>query len=403
MDHWGTFTARGGSQIENRIRQIMEEAAQAMREVLHPSEYLAVVLIGGYGRGEGGVLEVDGKEQAHNNFDFLIISPGRTEGRSLKERADRALAPLIIRYEIGMDVGYVSETQLARSACLVMWYDMRFGHKTILGRHGVVSDMRQFSVDRIIDSDIRNLLVNRGTLLVINELLLQKKSLRDSDKKLLIRHAIKAIIGYGDALLFFHGKYHFSYEEKQRRMQNLDDVCESFRTLYDDAMEFRFRPKYTEYIKRDLAELNSSLCKRLAPIHLECERKRLDNPMLDWNTYADRAFSYSLMDQAKRPRAIAKKTLAFCRGRFPKGRFSVRAKLGYRTSDERERLSLLFPAVVYELAVPSFNQLAQESLGASGSTMIELGRAYLRAWAADGDLNFQSVVNSLELKLENPS
>ena len=33
----------------------------------------SIILIGGYGRGEGGVMEIDGEPHPHNNLDFQII------------------------------------------------------------------------------------------------------------------------------------------------------------------------------------------------------------------------------------------------------------------------------------------------------------------------------------------
>ena len=79
--HLDRFTARGGPEVEARIRGAVSEAADVMRAVLRPEEYRAVVLLGGYGRGEGGVELRDGEERPHNNLDFLVI--GAVSDRAL--------------------------------------------------------------------------------------------------------------------------------------------------------------------------------------------------------------------------------------------------------------------------------------------------------------------------------
>ncbi len=64
MTHdWGRFTARGGAGIEEAIRDAVEDVSTVLEKTLRPEEYRAVVLLGGYGRGEGGVESVDGRER----------------------------------------------------------------------------------------------------------------------------------------------------------------------------------------------------------------------------------------------------------------------------------------------------------------------------------------------------
>jgi hypothetical protein len=97
-------------------------------------------------------------------------------------------------------------------------------------------------------------MVNCGTLLLINDLLLEDEVSSLERRRTIIRHVMKGIIGYGDALFYVLGAYHWSYQERQRRMRKQVSVPESFRHLYDEAMEFRFQPSYVKYLEHDFPD-----------------------------------------------------------------------------------------------------------------------------------------------------
>lgn len=395
MEAWGRFTARGGNKVEAQITETMREVRTQLKRALEYGSYRAVLLIGGYGRGEGGVDRSGGAEQPHNNFDILIIAEKTPQ--DLKERAERALNA--IGSNAAFDVGVIVRRQLEASPALVMWYDMRHGHKHLLGDPTYVPSLSQFRLENVPAWDVRNLLVNRGSLLVINERLLERESPSERDQKTIIKHGVKAVIGYGDALLYSHGQYDWSYREKQKRMQSNQRVGEGFRRLYDEAMEFRFEPDYASYLSRDLAAWNQELRAQLADVHLRCEAFRLGVKQLEWKNYARVAFTYRLTEDPSSVRATAKKVVAL---RKPRGAMQIpgqRAKLGYLLSRPRERLPIIFPAVAYENMPVTLIAAAKATLGTDQSSPSALQRAYLKTWGQHVDSNFESVLRALHIAL----
>jgi hypothetical protein len=403
MKSWGRFTARGGSDVEARITALVSKVAETARRVLSPGQYRAMILIGGYGRGEGGVEIVDGEERPHNNLDFLALTHNLSsqDQSRLKKQLDEELLPLIQAYEIGMDVSFISASRLLHSPCLVMWYDMRFGHKTILGDEEFVPSLQRFSVDRIVPYDARNLMVNRGTLLVINELLLERGSLSEAEKKYFVKHVMKCVIGYGDALLFFSGAYDWSYQERQRRMRECKNADDGFRRTYDEAMEFRFQPNYSAFLGRDFTQWATDLRDQLAPIHLLCESQRLSSPSLSWDSYPQTAFRHGLMEEITSPRAVAKKIVNAVRSASCPVNSSPLAALGYRCLGARGRLPIFYPLIAYHLENGSYREWARHSLQASGSDIPNLRKAYLRQWSIYGDANFPTTIHKLNLTLDS--
>ena len=401
---WGRFTAAGGPGVEQHLTGLVAAIGQAARRVLTPREMVSLVVIGGYGRGEGGVDRASGVERPHNNLDLMVVAPDeRTPPAEVKRRLDTALAEHARASGVALDVSVTTLPRLRRSPALVIWYDLRHGHKTVVGDPGLFASMTHFTQDRIPAWDVRNLLTNRGTLLVINEHAQAHSA--EPDRRMLVRHVMKAVIGYGDALLYFLGEYDWSYREKQRRMARRTDVPAPFRALYDGAMRFRFEPRYEPWLARDLGTWLDEVRAALEPVHRTCEARRLGVRELDWDGYLPLALAHELSDEAGSARAWARKgvrTVRALAGRRTLGAPGsvairhLRAGLGALCANESSLLSLVFPVVAYGPRSPEARRLAQRLLGAPSAEPAALRRAYLHAWAQHGDLNFQPLLARLE-------
>ncbi len=380
------YTVSGTSEVDAKIETILSDVRDVISHEVKASRFRALVLIGGYGRGEGGVELRDGEERPHNNLDFLLISKGSGPGCKApeKDRLSLALEPLRVRHDVGIDIGVVSETALKASPCLVMWHDMRFGHRTLLGDSQFVPSLTRFTVERIPSWDICNLLVNRGTLLVINDLLLEAGTWSTPTARTVIRHAMKAIIGYGDALLYFNGRYHWSYVEKQSRMQKFIAAPSGFRQLYDTAIEFRFSPDYAKYRDCHLPQWLEDLNPILADIHLTCERTRLRSPAIRWEHYLDAALRQILREDLTSPRRLARKITNVARRPIVGFDVSAFASLGARAAGPRGLLPILFPAVAYRAVTPVLKQ----ALEGFCEEPCAMRRMYLDLWGQHVDVNF---------------
>jgi len=399
----GRFTFDGSDQVEARTAEVVREVARRVERAIDPRDLEALVLIGGYGRGEGGVEVVDGVERPHNNLDFLLVSR-RGDGAAMRARLGESLAEVARQHGIGVDLGVVSASMLRRSPCRIMWYDMRFGHKTVLGDEAFVPSLQRFTVDRILPSDARDLLTNRGTLLVINDLLLARGALPEQDRKLVVKHVVKAIIGYGDAWLCFAGDYHWSYVEKRARMKARRDVDEAFRALYDEALAFRFRPAYDTWLARDLAPWVAGVKRQLSVVHRRVEERRLGRSFSRWDDYLALALPHELWDGWRSPRALAGKAKNLLHPVWRVHGLDLRARAGLAVAGRRGSLPLVFPAVAYEDVGPLLRERAAEILEARDASREALARAYLRRWGIVGDTNFGAVLarHQIDLSEDRP-
>jgi hypothetical protein len=394
------FTHRGGPAVERTLQELVTRAGELIARRVAPGELRTLALIGGYGRGEGGVDRASGEERPHNNLDLMLVVR-RPPPSGLKAELDQALEPLRTEYQVGIDLGLVTLSTLHRAPCRVMWYDVRHGHKTVLGDAALLPSLERFRVESILPEDVRDLLINRGTLLVINALLLARGELDEPARRALIRHTVKAIIGYGDALLFFRGAYHWSYVEKRRRMATRTEVPESFRRLYEEASAFRFEPDYAAFAGRDVRAWMAETVSRLASVHLACEAARLGQPGLEWTDYPERALRHALVEGGLDARAWAHKLRAGLKSSpaVPEG-LGRRARLGLRLGGARGLMAAVFPYVTYGAPGPG-REFARRVLYARDTSPLALQRAYLRFWAHAGDPNFMHTARKLGLTLED--
>lgn len=399
-----TFTYHGKLQAEHYVQSLLEHVSKIVKQHIPSQALTALVLLGGYGRGEGGTIQVNNTYLPHNNLDLLVILRRDNRLAHWSERLNNALSVLRGNSSIGIDLSVISDKQLRKSGCRVMWYDMRLGHKTLLGDVDFVPSLTHCKLSAIPDWDIRDLLVNRGSLLVINQILLPLAKQR-TIAKTVIKHMMKAIIGYGDALLFFLGDYHWSYAQKRQNMAERKDVDEAFRRLYDEAMAFRFSPDYERYLCLDLAAWSRQLRKILACVHLRCERLRLNSEELTWETYLDQAIYHSLRRDCRSARQLARRVRDRLTQRHSSEQRSALGGFPGSLMAVRDYLPLLLPAVIYSdfsttCCESSYRQRSRLLLNSTSNTPLAIAKAYLRAWRQHLDPNLSYVLEKLAVSIE---
>jgi len=393
------FTYYKITEAENFLNEVLGEAAKLFENMFDKNETAALILIGGYGRGEGGVVQKNGVFRPHNNLDLLYIYNGKIS-RDRIDDANQALQSIAKKYDFGIDMSAINKEKLLTLDGLVVSYDMRFGHKTLLGNSDFLRNHNPFSIYNIDPVDIRQLLVNRGTLLLINRLLLSKEALSVDEKKLIIKHAIKAIIGYGDAMLYFHNKYHWSYAQKLTNMLEDKNIDESIKSLYCEAILFRFKPNYDKYLQKDLQTWNSDLIRLLSSVHLECERINLNSDTLEWDSYFKTALekrSYPRLNIRQKAKACLhalKSPKTFC------ALDSLTQITSYLQLGGKGVLALLFPYIAYENYPEHYKKLFHAALDSEDRSGDSYLRGFLNLWSDLGDTNFKNVIEHYNIALE---
>lgn len=298
----------------------------------------------------------------------------------MKEQSELILTKLQSKLGFDLDMSLTTEAKLQNLAPRIIWYDMLQQHKILLGAKDYMKRFKGVSLKEIPTWDFRNLLINRGTLFIINELLIKECEVTQALRHTLIKHIIKGIIGYGDALLYFHGKYHWSYVQKLTNMRDLAQVDLAFRNLYQEAAEFRLRSDYTQFAERDLDVWVHELQPILANVFLEVEQKRLGNTF-SWDEYLDFFYEFEfyeskgLREWLKKIRNIVKSPLQTTN---LDRKFLIR--LSVKAGGVASLTAALFPLVAFDLSSQHYRDFAANFIDLSDAP-----RGYLRFWSNAAD------------------
>lgn len=380
------LTLVGSPAVERELESMLEAITNATREAIPPSALEALVLIGSYGRSEGGVERTNTRERPHNNLDLLLIAR-RARHRDLRGRLSQRLEPLRRAHGVGIDVGAVSRAELVASKPKVMWHDMVHGHRTLLGDASFVPSLRHLLAAPIA-ADVRQLVMNRGALLLINRAAGTARPNDEETRRRSLRHAVKALIGYGDAWLFSRGAYDSSYAKKRAFMRACEDAPGWLRDLYEAAVGFRFEADYGAAKRSQLGERIAAAAGLLADLHLTIERHCLEAPTLAWEEHLSASLRAQLSAPPRSLREVGVLARNLVTSRGLSSDADRRTRLAARLASGKDVLAATFPIVAHRVA-PNRRAQAARLLGAHGSTSAELLAAFLRRWGAHGDVNYR--------------
>ena len=159
------------------LSAIVRRVVPGVRQTARP---VAVGLVGGFGRGEGGVLTRDGMPVPVNDYDLVVV----IEPASLlaKRKIRRVLHGLSRELEkelgIAVDLDLRDGNDLRRATPTIAWYEVREGHKIIWGDGRALEAVPRIDPARIEMWDGGFLLFNRTS-----GLLIAKKMLLDGGPK----------------------------------------------------------------------------------------------------------------------------------------------------------------------------------------------------------------------------
>lgn len=219
------FTIDGSDGLESRLAEVCERVAKGVREIIPANELEALVLGGGYGRGQGGVLQAELGDAPYNDLEFYVFIRGNpvvNDGRfqnKLTELGER-LSP-----NAGLHVEFkITSAEKLRSSPVTMFsYDLVAGHRVIVGAEKVFAGCEHhLQAEKIPLHEATRLLFNRCMGLLFAEALLQKPALTPEDVDFIGRNVAKAQLALGDVVLTAQGQYHWSVEHRQAALHLMD-------------------------------------------------------------------------------------------------------------------------------------------------------------------------------------
>ncbi len=215
------YTLRGSSELDARIDADMARIAAVVGDSHFGPLYRAVILIGGYGRGEGTPFLVNGRQVPFNDYDLVVVSRALGRGMRAAIQADlRGLeARLTAELKLPVDLCLYPQNVLRKAEFSLLNYEMRHGHRVVMGEPDIVREMPDYPHGRIPLSEGTRLLLNRGKLLLdIRRALRAKSTFTPEERIRTIKFLFKALLAFGDCALLIKGAYDILYSVKKDRI-----------------------------------------------------------------------------------------------------------------------------------------------------------------------------------------
>jgi hypothetical protein len=231
------FNAR----MQGWLASLSAEVRQAMGENL-----VALVLGGGYGRGEGGVLKMSGEERPYNDLDLVLIVRRKTSlpwnALHTIQHQYAALTGIEVDFSRPLTVDDVRSWPPT-----LMWSDLLHGHRVLIGPADILTanapDLRS---DQLMPVEATRLMLNRGAGLLW-ALRVARGCEPAPDEDFIRRNYYKCALTLGDALLISHGRFATPYTGRGERLSQLlgelpRPVPFDLARIYQNALRFKFWP-----------------------------------------------------------------------------------------------------------------------------------------------------------------
>jgi len=204
-------------------------------------EYVqAIVLTGGYGRGEGGVCLSEGGYRLVNDLDLAVFV--EKDFKRIKKQYTPRLKALATSLQpkargikqIDMDITSINRYRFRPN--LVNNYEIKQGHQVLFGSLDLAKVMPNLVAENLPVFDGTTYFYSRGSGLLLPALYLVTGSLKHAALQENFQIELqKACQAMGDALLLKLRRYHCSYRERLRRFESLErDLDSDLKRLYEE-------------------------------------------------------------------------------------------------------------------------------------------------------------------------
>jgi len=359
---------QGSADDEERVRGILERAVRQITQRVGRSGLEALVLTGGFGRGEGALTREEGSPGLpFNDFDFLLIGSRPRIAPGVLRDLRTSLSELL-RVDF-VDVGYIRSSQFRKAEPTIFLYDLVNGSKILWGSPDILKRVPSFASSDLPLSEATRLFLNRGIGLLYTLVLFERGETGPALKKNAAVAWSKVVLAAGDGILLRRKLYHWSYVERMKRIgevARLSDADGDFLKTYRSAALFKLTADFTVLPTQDPAEL----CFEARSTHEKyfrwVERERTLADITDWREYPVVLLRVGLKPLRRRIRESLTELRSAVAHFDTLGRFARLPLWG-----EERRLAIL-PLVLY--AVREAGGLSREASYLEAACRIEFGR-----------------------------
>jgi len=286
----GKYSVQGAPAFDALVDAHMERITTVVYDSIYSKHWKALVLFGGYGRGDGTPqTDASGEELPFNDYGFLVVT------RSITPLIKRSLKKMeaSLSEELGLRVVLrpCLERCLRRSDFTLSNYEIKWGHRVIRGDENILADMPCFPADQIPTSEGTRLLMNRGKRLLEIKLRMNAGELLTQDERhLFIKYIFEMQLAFGDCALLLRGAYDISPAIRKERIREIDlsglPDGRGMAEAYCRAIDFKARAFFQPLETANLYSWFDETARRFEEVFLWHERRRLNRAFRTLEKYA---------------------------------------------------------------------------------------------------------------------
>ncbi len=288
------FTIDGSDALEATLRALCAEAAGRVLQIIPRKNIHALVLGGGYGRGEGGVLGTAAGEQPYNDLEFYILLEGNLPWRDRRWGAQIHRAAEELSHSAGVEIEFklLPLRKLQNSPVSMFFYDLVSGHRLVTGSDAWVTKCDHHrAAHRLPLHEATRLLMNRCSGLYFSQERLRRSPFTAEDADFVGRNLAKTKLALGDVMLTLRGQYHWSCRERHKRLKKIgtetkDEFLASLVLLHEQGTEFKLHPIRTVSSPPKLAAELDFLKESARKLWLQLESRRLKTTFQSMEVYS---------------------------------------------------------------------------------------------------------------------
>jgi hypothetical protein len=291
----GVYFPEAAPELQQRLDGFLAGLAERLAAAPFARGVTALVLAGGYGRGEGGVFRADdsGPAQLYNDLEFFLLLGDPAVGSAADTWCRREAHAGDAELGIEVEFKLLPAEALRSAGPSMFYYDLVAAHRLVWGDRDFLARLpaRLRDPALIPAHECTRLLFNRGSGLFYSRCALAADADPRGTDGFVERNHAKIRLALGDAVLALNGRYHFSCLERGRRIAETPALrppdWPAIAAWHAEGVDFKLRPRHRRPGRAQLAETQADLGAVWLRTFLWAEGVHLRRDFPDAAAYAD--------------------------------------------------------------------------------------------------------------------
>jgi len=293
------FTLDGDDALERGLKRTCARVLSGIRGLIPADKLEAVVLGGGYGRGEGGVLRGPAGDRPYNDLEFDVAIRGNRHVNEFRYHRRLDVLGEILTHLADAEIEFkiTSLAELAARPVSMFSYDLIAGHRLVWSRGStprLTGCDHHGCAENIPSAEATRLLMNRCSGLLFARVELEREPFTPAAADFVRRNIAKVQLACGDAVLTACGRYQWSCRERHRRLERLaahepSPWLESVLWHHHAGVEFKLHPTSGGVPRDTLLALHREVTAVALQCWLGLEARRLGRAFPSARAYAEDA------------------------------------------------------------------------------------------------------------------